>query len=297
MKTAIFILIFILNSIHGFSQSIEYHAKLFDGQYLYYVNKSNKGPLYINDDVFCFIDENNDLVILDIIGNELNRIKLYDYKSKIYKIGDNILVISNNTRMIFDGENFLEYEEHIIYLRKNIYYDLDKGLYIKKEDNHTIDLIDSELDRFINITGIPQVSQDGSYVFFIVKDYVLRDNNLYGTLYKYSIKGNKLEKVKDKVGNYCFLPKNRMLLYEYNSKYSIMNHNLFPGDFTIINTTDNEELYNSDDISYMDNSEFIINEFDSNSKGYIVAFGVYGIVKNGNLIKSFKPILKLKYID
>lgn len=267
---------------------IKFTSKLYNGEWTKYIGVQHKGPIFINNESFCFITSEAKLLTLDIDGNIINSIDIPSEKSKIYKAGNQIFIIDDTSYYKFDGSKLQTYN-YDIRITDNIFYDLEMGLY-KIENENKIDLLEDFDDSIKKISGIPTVDPDNDFIYLLLKN-----NKMYGTLYKYSISKNKLEPLQDKVRHYSVLSEHKLLLYSYNSKYTHLRMTAFPGDFMIIDSLTNNILHNYDEELYNKKHEYVINVFDSNNNGNIIAFGGYMKIEEGSISKSFDPVILLKY--
>ena len=260
MKTSIVILLILSSIMSIFAENISFHSKLYDGDWARYIGVRNNGPLFIGSDQFCYIDDKNNLVTSDLLGNEIKSIALNNAYPEIFRTNSEIMLKDGENISIFNGKSLISMNEYIR-LSRDFFYDFNSGIFRVNSEYKKIDLIEDNVDSFSNIMGLPRVDEEELNIYFIIKEDKKYGTSMYGTLIKIDTRTNKVKRIKEKVGDFSFLNKDRILLYSYDSKLSHMRMSAFHGDFSILNIHSKVELYNTDKLSYKNNYEYVINRF------------------------------------
>ncbi len=272
-----------------FSQdyNIEFNAKIYDGKWGRYIGVSDQGPFCYEESKIVFIDENNTLIILTSNGESVKQIPLHSESSEIYKINNEIFVSQNE--LIFKLiENSLVLFDDDLMIMDGLYFNFSDGLFSCKNNKKKKILFQNKSLTPGVCCELPVVSGDRKHIYFTV-----RSNNFAGDLYKYSIAENEFSMIKNNVSHISFLSDNSLLLYVVESNYSRLFMSEYPGDFAVLNTNTDSIDYNSDLSLYNNGIEYSVNDFDSNSKGFVVAFGGFIKFDGRKIVESYKPVITL----
>lgn len=279
-----FILTFMVISIVN-ARELSFITKISDGSWGYYIGVKDKGPYFYTDSDFLYINEHNFLIKYNLLTKDQTEFKLKSRVPHLYKLDNKIFV--------FDGDINYEYDNGLIVfdgdieITSEIFYDFNIGIYKIIDDKKVNILSEDDSDLFPQVS-FPKIDEKNRNIYFTVSN-----DNIEGKLYKYDIKNNELRIIRSYVGDFCLINNNSVLINYYLSNYTHSTHSLYPADLIEIDSN-NDIVFNSDEISYSQKHEYIINKFDINSKGDIIAFGAFVDYQNGDS-KSYRSVIHLSY--
>ena len=191
-KKIVILLLLITNliviPIYSQEYNISFISKLYDGNWGRYIGARDRGPYFLNENTAVFIDENNSLITIDLDENLVSEKPLGSQNTKLYKIGEVIIVSIGNRLYSFDGLELISPVKNIP-LSDNLYYSLNSGLYRLESGKMKPILIPGGIS--INapyLSDIPVLSNDQNSIYFSVWE-----DEFAGSLYRYSLINEELQ--------------------------------------------------------------------------------------------------------